>query len=75
MDRIAEVYKDNGSFKILRDIVVFQSLCISPNDQVVHGIPNDKVLIDGDILSVDCGVLMTIIMEFLLHEVGKLVKI
>jgi methionyl aminopeptidase len=33
------------------------TLCVSPNAQVVHGIPNNKPLMDGDILSVDCGVL------------------
>jgi methionyl aminopeptidase len=33
-------------------------LCISPNEQVVHGIPNDQPYVDGDIISVDCGVLM-----------------
>ncbi|WP_243348071.1 type I methionyl aminopeptidase [Parabacteroides sp. FAFU027] len=34
------------------------TLCISPNSQVVHGIPNNLPLKDGDIVSVDCGVLM-----------------
>ena len=34
------------------------SLCISKNEAVVHGIPDKKPLVDGDILSVDCGVLM-----------------
>lgn len=33
------------------------TLCISVNDQVVHGIPNKSVLKEGDIVSVDCGVL------------------
>ncbi len=33
------------------------TLCMSPNAQVVHGIPNDKQLVDGDIISVDCGAL------------------
>ena len=33
------------------------TLCISPNSQVVHGIPNKKPIRDGDIISVDCGVL------------------
>jgi methionyl aminopeptidase len=33
-------------------------LCVSPNDQVVHGIPNDSPLESGTILSVDCGVQM-----------------
>ena len=31
------------------------TLCMSPNAQVVHGIPNDKPLIEGDIISIDCG--------------------
>lgn len=33
------------------------SICASVNDQVVHGIPSDYVLKEGDIVSVDCGVL------------------
>ncbi|MCC6384891.1 MAG: type I methionyl aminopeptidase [Bacteroidia bacterium] len=32
------------------------SLCISVNDEVVHGIPGKRELKDGDIVSVDCGV-------------------
>ena len=31
------------------------NLCVSVNEQVVHGIPDDRVLSDGDIVSVDCG--------------------
>lgn len=31
------------------------ALCLSVNDQVVHGLPNDYILKDGDIISVDCG--------------------
>ena len=34
------------------------SICTSVNEQVVHGIPGDTVLKDGDIISVDCGTLM-----------------
>ncbi len=34
-------------------------LCTSVNDQVIHGIPNDKsVLREGDVVSVDCGVIV-----------------
>ncbi len=33
------------------------SLCISKNEAVVHGIPDDKPVKEGEILSVDCGVL------------------
>ena len=31
------------------------TLCVSPNAQVVHGIPNNDLLQEGDILSIDCG--------------------
>jgi methionyl aminopeptidase len=30
--------------------------CISVNDEVVHGIPGNRVLQDGDVVSVDCGI-------------------
>jgi methionyl aminopeptidase len=34
------------------------SVCISVNDEVVHGIPTkDRILKDGDIVSLDCGVI------------------
>ena len=31
------------------------SLCISVNENVVHGIPSNYVLEEGDIVSIDCG--------------------
>lgn len=31
------------------------TLCVSINDEIVHGIPSDRVLEEGDLLSVDCG--------------------
>ena len=34
------------------------SICTSVNDEVVHGIPNDRPLQEGDIVSVDCGILL-----------------
>lgn len=34
------------------------TLCVSTNDQVVHGMPGDYILKEGDLVSVDCGVLM-----------------
>src|SRR6266550_1440617 len=33
-------------------------ICTSPNDVIVHGIPGDYVLEDGDILSLDCGAII-----------------
>ena len=32
------------------------ALCTSVNEEVVHGIPSDRTLCEGDIVSVDCGV-------------------
>lgn len=32
------------------------AICASVNEVVVHGIPDDRVLVEGDIISVDCGV-------------------
>ncbi|QYJ04084.1 type I methionyl aminopeptidase [Nocardioides panacisoli] len=34
------------------------SICTSVNDEVVHGIPGDRVLAEGDIVSVDCGAIV-----------------
>ena len=60
LDKIAEEFiRDNGAVPAFKDYGGFpNTLCMSPNEQVVHGIPNDNPLNDGDILSVDCGVLM-----------------
>jgi methionyl aminopeptidase len=32
--------------------------CISPNDVIVHGIPDERVLDEGDIVSIDCGAIV-----------------
>jgi len=34
------------------------SICASVNDVVIHGIPNNTVLVEGDIISVDCGAIL-----------------
>jgi methionyl aminopeptidase len=34
------------------------SICASVNDEVVHGIPGDRVLVEGDIISIDCGAIV-----------------
>ena len=31
------------------------NICISVNEEVVHGIPGDRVLMDGDLVSIDIG--------------------
>ena len=33
-------------------------ICASVNDEVVHGIPGDRVLRDGDQISIDCGAIL-----------------
>ena len=33
-------------------------ICASPNDMIVHGIPGDRVLAEGDIISIDCGAIV-----------------
>ena len=60
MDKIAEEFiRDNGAIPGFKGMYDFpNTLCTSLNEAVVHGIPNDKPLQDGDIISVDCGVLM-----------------
>lgn len=64
LDAIAEEYiRDHGAepaFKGYKvgNLVFPATLCISMNDQVVHGIPGDYELQDGDLASVDCGVVL-----------------
>lgn len=59
LDRLAESFiRDHGAKPGFLGLYDFpNTLCTSPNEQVVHGIPNDKPLENGDILSVDCGAL------------------
>lgn len=60
LDKVAEsVIRDHGGVPGFLGFGGFpNSLCTSVNAQVVHGIPNSIPLEDGDIVSVDCGVLM-----------------
>ena len=56
--RAEEFIRDHGGVPAFLGLYDFpNSLCMSPNAQVVHGIPGKKPLQEGDILSVDCGVL------------------
>jgi methionyl aminopeptidase len=60
IDKVAETFiRDHGAVPGFKGYGGFPgTLCISPNETVVHGIPGDYVLKDGDIVSIDCGVLM-----------------
>jgi len=59
LDKLAEEFiRDNGGKPLFKGMYDFpNTLCMSLNASVVHGIPNDKPLMEGDIISVDCGVL------------------
>ena len=59
LDSLAENFiRDNNAEPGFLGLYDFpNTLCVSPNDQVVHGIPNEKEIENGDILSIDCGVL------------------
>ncbi|MEY4936483.1 MAG: hypothetical protein RIS64_2842, partial [Bacteroidota bacterium] len=60
LDTAAEMLiRDHGAvpaFKGYRDFP--DTLCISINEQVVHGIPSNYEFRDGDVVSVDCGTIL-----------------
>ncbi len=58
LDKIAEEFiRDNGAVPGFKGYKGFpKTLCISINEQVVHGIPCERIIQNGDIVSVDCGV-------------------
>lgn len=60
LDRRAEEFiKDYKAYPSFLNYDGFPaSLCISVNDVVVHGVPDDYELQDGDVISIDCGVLL-----------------
>ncbi|APY01139.1 type I methionyl aminopeptidase [Lacinutrix venerupis] len=57
LDKIAEeCIRDQGAVPGFLGLYDFpNTLCMSPNSQVVHGIPNNTPLVEGDIISIDCG--------------------
>ena len=62
LDKVAEEFiRDNGAEPTFKGFPnpyggpFPASICTSVNEQVVHGIPNDVPLKDGDIVSIDCG--------------------
>jgi len=57
LDKLAEAFiRDHGAAPGFLGMYDFpNTLNLSPNAQVVHGIPNNEPLKDGDIISVDCG--------------------
>jgi len=57
LDKIAEEFiRSQGAIPGFLGLYDFpNTLCMSPNSQVVHGIPNSEPLKEGDIISIDCG--------------------
>ena len=60
LDNLAEEFiRDNGAVPGFKGYNGFpNTLCTSVNDEVVHGIPSDYTLKEGDIVSIDCGVVL-----------------
>jgi len=61
-----------------------RTLCVSVNDEVVHGIPGERVVADGDVVSVDCGAIvagwhgdaaMTVAVGEIPDEVRELIRV
>ena len=59
LDKIAEEFiRDHGAVPSFLGYGGFpNTLCVSVNEQIVHGIPSNYELKDGDIVSIDCGTL------------------
>jgi methionyl aminopeptidase len=60
LDKIAETFiRDHGAVPAFKGYGGFpNTLCTSVNEEVVHGIPSNYALREGDIISVDCGVIL-----------------
>jgi methionyl aminopeptidase len=60
LDRVAEQFiRDNNGVPGFLGYNKYPfTLCTSVNSQVVHGLPNEVLLNDGDIVSIDCGVIL-----------------
>jgi methionyl aminopeptidase len=60
LDRVArEVLERRGARSNFLNYHGFPAvICTSPNNMIVHGIPGDYVLEDGDIISIDCGAII-----------------
>ena len=59
LDRTAEAFiKKKGAAPAFKGYQGYQhTLCLAVNEEVVHGIPTDRELKEGDIIGIDCGVL------------------
>lgn len=85
LDKIAEEFiRDHGAVPGFLGYAGYpNTLCVSVNEQIVHGIPSNYELKDGDIVSIDCGTLKngfngdsayTFCVGDVAYEVRKLLK-
>ncbi len=60
LDKLAETYiRDQGALPGFLGLYNYKyTLCTSVNEQVVHGIPNERPLQEGDIITIDCGAVL-----------------
>jgi len=60
IDNFAEKFiLEQGAVPAFKGLYGFPAtICTSVNDEVVHGIPGDRVLHEGDIVSIDCGAII-----------------
>tara|TARA_B100000767_G_C19694723_1_gene505608 strand:- start:417 stop:1235 length:819 start_codon:yes stop_codon:yes gene_type:complete len=86
LDKLAEEYiRDQGAIPGFLGLYDFpNTLCMSPNAQVVHGLPNKTPLVEGDIISIDCGAIKngfygdhayTFAVGEIVPEIEKLLKV
>lgn len=55
----AQVIRDAGAQPSFLGYYGFPAtICVSVNDEVVHGIPGTRVITDGDLVSIDCGAIV-----------------
>lgn len=61
LDRLAETFiRDHGGVPSFPGVPGYRhTLCTSVNEEIVHGIPGSRVLQDGDLVSVDCGAIVS----------------
>lgn len=60
LDALAEAFiRDNGGRPSFVEVPGYRhTLCTSVNEEIVHGIPGERVLTEGDLLSIDCGAIV-----------------
>lgn len=60
LDAIAEAHiRSRGAIPSFKGYHGFPAtICASVNDEIVHGIPGDRIIKDGDVVSIDCGAIL-----------------